>query len=492
MKKRLFSICLAMALSLGLLPGAAGAESGTVPSYDLTAVEAQSQSIFSRWATALTLNRSVLTLHVGDTSLLSLASGGDGSAVTWTSSNAIVASVNSTGQVTARSAGTAIITASVGGKTAACPVIVSKLYTNDSYPSGGSGSTQLNWTIIEQHLLNGTLGNTVTANLYLITQLPGSVLTTLSTREVNLVLALSDNLSWTIRGSDLTAGASFPSLDMGVKFGTDTIPAQLMATVTGARSAVQITLAHSGSYGFPLTLSIPMGAQYGNCWANVYAYDQTAGALVFEQAVRIAADGSVALPVTHGGQYAIAIDDRDHTLSFADVPEGAWYEDGAAYVYRRGLMEGTSDTAFSPDLTTSRAMIATTLWRLAGSPKVSAQTSFSDVAQGSWYSDAVAWASTQGIINGYDNGTFGANDPITREQLAVMLWRRAGSPAPSAGLESYPDGASVSSWAADAMAWAVDFGFIQGDSAGAIRPQGQASRAEVAVILMRFAVQTQL
>ena len=117
-------------------------------------------------------------------------------------------------------------------------------------------------------------------------------------------------------------------------------------------------------------------------------------------------------------------------LPFTDVPEGAWYADAAAYVYEHGLMAGTSATTFAPDATTSRSMIATILWRMAGSPVVNYAMDYTDVAQGQWYSEAIRWAASEGIVGGYGNGLFGSNDPITREQFAVMLpprcppWRR--------------------------------------------------------------------
>lgn len=180
----------------------------------------------------------------------------------------------------------------------------------------------------------------------------------------------------------------------------------------------------------------------------------------------------------------------EEALPFADVASGDWYAQAVAYVYRQGLMSGTAQDRFSPDLTTSRAMIVTILHRLAGSPAVTGGAAFTDVASGDWYAGGVAWASANGIVTGYGDGRFGPNDPITREQLAAILHRYAGfagqSTAGRADLSGYTDAGQVSAYAADAMGWAVDRGLITGVSAHTLVPGGSATRAQAATILMRF------
>ena len=180
-------------------------------------------------------------------------------------------------------------------------------------------------------------------------------------------------------------------------------------------------------------------------------------------------------------------------LPFTDVPEDAWYADAAAYVYEHGLMAGTSATAFGPDTTTSRSMIATILWRMAGSPVVNYAMDYTDVAQDQWYSEAIRWAASEGIVGGYGNGLFGTNDPITREQFAVMLYRYAQeqgydvSVGEDTNILSYTDVADLSEYAISAMQWAVGAGIINGTGDGStLTPQGQATRAQTAVMLMRF------
>ena len=159
------------------------------------------------------------------------------------------------------------------------------------------------------------------------------------------------------------------------------------------------------------------------------------------------------------------------TTGFADVDADAWYADAVASVTELGLMNGTSETTFSPAMDTSRGMLVTILARCAG-----VDTTVSDV----WYADGQAWA----VENGVSDGT-NMEGVLTREQLVTMLWRYAGSPAAEGDLAAYPDGASVNSWAADAMAWAVESGLLTGSDTGALNPQGNASRAELATLMVR-------
>ena len=173
--------------------------------------------------------------------------------------------------------------------------------------------------------------------------------------------------------------------------------------------------------------------------------------------------------------------------SFVDVRVEDWFCADVRLAYEKGLMKGTDDTHFSPYSNTTRATIATVLFRLAGERQGNAQAAFADVVPGAWYADAVAWASGQGVVKGYDENTFAPNDNVTREQLAVMLYRYAEPTQKSAkDLSGFADAGSVSSWAAEAMTWAVDKGIITGKGGGVLDPQGLASRAEVCAMLVRF------
>lgn len=178
-------------------------------------------------------------------------------------------------------------------------------------------------------------------------------------------------------------------------------------------------------------------------------------------------------------------------LLFTDVDESDWFYKAVEYVYQSGLMNGTSVNSFDPNGTTSRAMIATILWRLEGSPVVDYQMTFDDVANGRWYTEAIRWAASEGIVGGYGDGSFGADNSITREQMAAMLYRYAQhkgydvSIGEDTNILSYTDVSDLSEWAGSAMQWACGAGVITG-AGNALYPQSDATRAEAAAMLMRF------
>lgn len=177
------------------------------------------------------------------------------------------------------------------------------------------------------------------------------------------------------------------------------------------------------------------------------------------------------------------------TARFTDV-SGHWAEEGIRFCVSSGLFQGTSDTKFSPEQSMNRAMLVTVLWRLAGEPKVTGKNTFSDVAAGAYYADAIRWASKNGIAEGYSDGTFGVGDSVTRQQLALFLYRYARymgyDVSGAASLSGFSDAGEVASWAKAAMGWAAGEGVITGSTGGKLLPGGKATRAQVAVILMRF------
>ncbi len=179
------------------------------------------------------------------------------------------------------------------------------------------------------------------------------------------------------------------------------------------------------------------------------------------------------------------------TLPFTDVKTGDWFYEAVQYVYDKGMMTGVSADRFAPASTTTRGMIVTILYRLENEPAVSGGSAFTDVENGAWYADAVVWAAANDIVNGTSATTFAPNSPITREQMATMLYRFAQYKGMDAvtlqeHLTGYPDGDQVSDYAIPAMNWAVGQGLIAGMENGTLVPQGSATRAQVATILMRF------
>ncbi|NLE24976.1 MAG: S-layer homology domain-containing protein [Clostridiaceae bacterium] len=195
---------------------------------------------------------------------------------------------------------------------------------------------------------------------------------------------------------------------------------------------------------------------------------------------------------THFSPYALVVSAEPEpsvswTNPFSDVKEGDWYYSAVQYVSQNGLMLGTGSNTFSPQLTTNRGMIASILYRLNGTDETSEST-FKDVIPGAYYAKAVAWAQGKGIIAGYGNGMFGPEDSITREQMATILWRYAGSPvaADSTGLNTFKDAVEISSYAKNALAWTHQKGIIAGKGNGILDPKGYATRAEVAQIMYNF------
>lgn len=175
---------------------------------------------------------------------------------------------------------------------------------------------------------------------------------------------------------------------------------------------------------------------------------------------------------------------------FSDVAGSQWYYANVVYAYQNELMDGVSDSRFAPEEKASRAMLVTILYRLAGKPAVSSVSSFSDVANGMWYSDAVIWAAENGIVNGFDDGTFRPLETVTREQMALILYQYAafaGSDVTATGsLSAFTDAADVSDWAAAAVGWASAEGILNGMNGGLLSPQGDAIRAQLAAVLERF------
>lgn len=192
--------------------------------------------------------------------------------------------------------------------------------------------------------------------------------------------------------------------------------------------------------------------------------------------------------VTVKAIFRTVAEQRETALPFTDVSADAWYHDAVQFVYGKGMMTGTSETAFSPDTIVSRGMIVTILYRMEGCPSNPGEsTAFADVATSRYDSDAIAWASAKGVVTGYSDGRFGPDDPITREQLAAVLYRFAEDPE-TAGmvLSEFTDADQVSSYAVDAMRWAVGNGLFVGNGGQVLDPTGTATRSQAAVLLMRF------
>ena len=205
------------------------------------------------------------------------------------------------------------------------------------------------------------------------------------------------------------------------------------------------------------------------------------------------ADGTYTFPMPNGQVTVdasfVQVEEPVPTEPFTDVDENDWFYDEVVYVYANGLMDGVGDNRFAPNTTTNRAMLATILYRLAGEPDVSGDLPFTDVAAGQWYTDAVLWAAQNDIVNGVGENTFAPGNDLTREQLVTMLYRYAEAEgydvSAAADLSGYPDAGQVQTYAQKAMSWAVAEGIVEGMD-GNLNPAGNATRAQIATILMRF------
>ena len=362
--------------------------------------------------------------------------------------------------------------------------------TPDPTPSGPSTGDSSGWDDIRDELENAAKGDEITIDMGDETKVPAEIFESLAGKDVEISFDLGD-IQWSVNGADIPTDTDFTDLDMGVTMNSDGIPVNVINTITGERDTVQMTLAHNGDFGFTMTLTAPLGVENAGYWANLYHYDEDAEQLTFETAAEIDADGNAALPLSHASQYAIVIDTHSHATVdvsdiFLDIAPDAWYKDAIQYAYDHGLMTGVSATEFAPEQTTTRAMIVSILARLEGVTTAEA-AGFADVND-EWYATAVNWAANVGVVNGYEDNTFRPNTAITREQLAAILMNYAAYKGEDvsnrADLTSYTD--QPSTWAQEAMQWAVAEGLISGVTNTELQPQGNATRAQVAAILQRF------
>ena len=216
----------------------------------------------------------------------------------------------------------------------------------------------------------------------------------------------------------------------------------------------------------------------------------------FGDAVKVTenADGTYTFTMPNGQVTVTAtfvqVEEPAPTEPFVDVAEGDWFYDAVVYAYQNELMDGVGGSRFAPNSETTRAQLVTILYRLEGEPTVSGDLPFTDVEAGIWYTDAILWAAQNNIVNGVSDTEFAPGDDLTRQQLVTILYRYAEAKgydvSASADLSGYPDADQVQDYAQPAMAWAVAENIIQGMEDGTLKPAGNASRAQIATILMRF------
>ncbi len=357
------------------------------------------------------------------------------------------------------------------------------------------------WDDVVEDISSAKPGDRVSVDMDSETVLPAEVIEALAGRDVTLVLEMEDDVAWEIAGTDVPADASYEDVDMGVSLGGDAIPVDVVNLVTGEFGTVQVMLEHDGPFGFKATLVAPMGEDVAGMYANLYRYDDDAEALDFEVSGVVDENGAVRLAIDHASSWLIALDARSHALPFADADEDLWYSEAVRWAWLHGVMTGYADGSgrFGTDDSLTRAQMAAVLYNVAGKPDVDVSGLPGDCDGDAWYASCVSWALGVGVFNGYGDGSaFGPDDPLTREQAACVLMNAASvlgaDVSARADLSAFPDADEVSSWASDALSWAVAGGVLSGvETAGGTRelqPTRACTRAEMAALMMNLSARS--
>ena len=435
--------------------------------------------------TKVELNKTSLTLDVGNSDTLIAAITPDNAtdkSVTWESSAPGVATVDTSGKVTAVGEGTATITVKTedGSKTATCEVTVTATTVSVSgvtlsqnqaslYYNRTPNTLTLTATVAPDNATNRAV--TWASSNPSVAKVENGVVTALA-RGTAVITATAADGSGASASCTVTVSSYLPPANPNYRITVEaTQGGTVTADPTAAKAGTTVTLTPVPDRGYQVG-SVAVTDRFGDAVA------------VTEQA-----DGTYTFTMPNG-QVTVTVTFAEAPLPFPDVTEGDWFYDAVRYAYETGLMDGVEDSLFAPNSETTRAQLVTILYRLAGEPEPGGDSGFSDVAAGTWYTDAVAWAAENGIVNGVSETEFAPGKDITREQLATILFRYAEAKgydvSARADLSAYPDADQIQSYAAESVAWAVAEGLIQGFEDNTLRPAGNATRAQIATILMRF------
>ena len=329
----------------------------------------------------------------------------------------------------------------------------------------------------------------------------------------DVITALKDNLSATMSGSPrtITVKSSTGTFNVSVNGETKTADANTGVTFTYTRPSSGGPGSSGGSISTPTTYAVNVNAATNGAVAadkktaskgtTVTVTASPSKGYVVDAVKVVDKDGKDVAVTGKDGKYVFTMPASAVTvtgafkaetpapvaLPFTDVKSGNWFYDAVKYAYAQGLMTGTSATTFAPNGTMNRAMIVTVLYRLEKSPAVTGASKFTDVPAGQWYSDAVAWAAANKIVNGYDETTFGPMNAVTREQMAAILFRYEQvkgleNVTLEENLNRFPDQNKISAYSIPALQWAVGQKIINGNADGTLDPTGTATRAQVAQI----------
>ena len=435
--------------------------------------------------TGVTLDKDSLTLTEGNTAQLTATVKPDNATnknVTWTSSDETVATVTD-GLVTALKEGTATITVTTedGSKTATCAVTV----TAATVPVTGVTLSQTQASLYYNRTPNTlTLTATVapdnatnqavtwTSSDSTVAAVDQNGVVTALARGTAVITATAADGRGASASCTVTVSSYLPPANPNYRITVEaTQGGTVTADPTAAKAGTTVTLTPVPDRGYQVG-TVAVTDRFGEA---VAVTEQAGGTYTFT------------MP---NGQVTVTVTFAEAPLPFPDVTEGDWFYDAVRCAYENSLMDGVGDNLFAPNSETTRAQLVTILYRLAGEPEPGGDSGFADVAAGTWYTDAVAWAAENGIVNGTTDTTFAPGDDITREQLAVILYRYAACQgydvSQRADLSGFGDAESISGYAQEALSWAHAQGLVLGFEDGSLRPQGTASRAQIAAVLMRF------
>ena len=429
---------------------------------------------------SVTLNKSELSLYTGESETLTATvtpNDATNPNVTWSSDKPEVATVEN-GEVTAKAAGTATITATADGKSATCTVTVTAatvpvtgVTLNKTSTSLYVGDTEtLTATVAPDNATNKAV--TWTSSDSAVATVDQNGVVTALARGTAVITATAADGRGASASCTVTVSSYLPPANPNYKITVEaTQGGTVTADPTAAKAGTTVTLTPVPHRGYQVG-SVAVTDRFGEPVA------------VTEQA-----DGTYTFTMPNG-QVTVTVTFEQAPLPFPDVTEGDWFYDAVRCAYENSLMDGVGDNLFAPNSETTRAQLVTILYRLAGEPEPGGDSGFADVAAGTWYTDAVAWAAENGIVNGVSDTEFAPGDDITREQLAAILYRYAAyqgyDVSQRADLSGFGDASSIRGYAQEALSWAHAQGLVLGFEDGSLRPQGTASRAQIAAVLMRF------
>ena len=456
----------------------------TVNGGELTGEKIPTEGVVYK-VTEVKLDKDSLSLEVGGTATLTATitpSNATDQNVTWSSNAPGVATVDSSGNVTAVAPGTATITVTTedGNKTATCVVTVTAatvpvtgvtLSQNEAhlYYNRTPNTLTLTATVAPANATNKAV--TWTSSNPSVATVENGVVTAVACGTAVITATAADG-SGASASCTVTVSSYLPPANPNYRITVEaTQGGTVTADPTAAKAGATVTLTPVPDRGYQVG-TVAVTDRFGDPVA------------VTEQA-----DGTYTFTMPNG-QVTVTVTFEQAPLPFPDVTEGDWFYDAVRYAYENGLMDGVGDNLFAPNSQTTRAQLVTILYRLAGEPEPGGDSGFADVAAGTWYTDAVAWAAQNGIVNGVSDTEFAPGDDITREQLAAILYRYAACQgydvSQRADLSGFGDASSISGYAQEALSWAHAQGLVLGFEDGSLRPQGTASRAQIAAVLMRF------